>query len=349
MRLPDVTPEPGASAASNPATPVGKHGGMALVAGGDDMSVEAVLQSLSPTSVKSVISQAAADAVAEVRIPQNQIRRSVVTHRLPPSDHPPPQLQSRLAAAERAQHAAEDRARAVKLDALAASKAHDAERQRWQTHFTRVQRETEAVKTKVEAVKTEHASNLRELVKRNEDLAAVGEALERERETRARCEDRLRKAKNTERGFLEKLAASEDSLELALSTNAEHAAKAARRARKSAHDAATGAGDWDEAYKDVKEELDAVRETLRTVRGGSERSGGPSRRRGNQGDERGGCASRHGHRGARERGEGAASEADDDGERGGEGGEPAGHRGKFRRRARRSGSPLRRPRPSPSP
>ena len=82
MRLPDVTPEPGASAASNPATPVGKHGGMALVAGGDDMSVEAVLQSLSPTSVKSVISQAAADAVAEVRIPQNQIRRSV-THRLP--------------------------------------------------------------------------------------------------------------------------------------------------------------------------------------------------------------------------------------------------------------------------
>lgn len=91
----------------------------------------------------------------------------------------------------------------------------------------------------------------------------MGEALERERETRARCEDRLRKAKNTERGFLEKLAASEDSLELALSTNAEHAAKAARRARKSAHDAATGAGDWDEAYKDVKEELDAVRETLR--------------------------------------------------------------------------------------
>ena len=81
MRLPDVTPEPGASAASNPATPVGKHGGMALVAGGDDMSVEAVLQSLSPTSVKSVISQAAADAVAEVRIPQNQIRLSV-THRL---------------------------------------------------------------------------------------------------------------------------------------------------------------------------------------------------------------------------------------------------------------------------
>lgn len=91
----------------------------------------------------------------------------------------------------------------------------------------------------------------------------MGEALERERETRARCEDRLRKAKNTERGFLEKLAASEDSLELALSTNAEHAAKAARRARKSAHDAATGVGDWDEAYKDVKEELDAVRETLR--------------------------------------------------------------------------------------
>ena len=116
---------------------------------------------------------------------------------------------------------------------------------------------------KVEAVKTEHASNLRELVKRNEDLAAVGEALERERETRARCEDRLRKAKNTERGFLEKLAASEDSLELALSTNAEHAAKAARRARKSAHDAATGVGDWDEAYRDVKEELDAMRETLR--------------------------------------------------------------------------------------
>ena len=91
----------------------------------------------------------------------------------------------------------------------------------------------------------------------------MGEALERERETRARCEDRLRKAKNTERGFLEKLAASEDSLELALSTNAEHAAKAARRARKSAHDAATDVGDWDEAYKDVKEELDAVRETLR--------------------------------------------------------------------------------------
>ena len=91
----------------------------------------------------------------------------------------------------------------------------------------------------------------------------MGEALERERETRARCEDRLRKAKNTERGFLEKLAASEDSLELALSTNAEHAAKAARRARKSAHDAATGAGDWDEAYRDVKEELDAVRETLK--------------------------------------------------------------------------------------
>ena len=86
MRLPDVTPEPGASAASNPATPVGKHGGMALVAGGDDMSVEAVLQSLSPTSVKSVISQAAADAVAEVRIPQNRIRRSV-THRLPPVTH----------------------------------------------------------------------------------------------------------------------------------------------------------------------------------------------------------------------------------------------------------------------
>ena len=63
MRLPDVTPEPGASAASNPATPVRKHGGMALVAGGDDTSVEAVLQSLSPTSVKSVVSQAAADAV----------------------------------------------------------------------------------------------------------------------------------------------------------------------------------------------------------------------------------------------------------------------------------------------
>ena len=262
MRLPDVTPEPGASAASNPATPVRKHGGMALVAGGDDMSVEAVLQSLSPTSVKSVVSQAAADAVAEVRIPQNRVRRSV-THRLPPFDHPPPQLQSRLAAAERAQHTAEDRARAVKLDALAASKAHDAERQRWQTHFTKVQREMEAVKMKVEAVKTEHASNLRELVKRNEDLAAVGEALERERETRARCEDRLRKAKNIERGFLKKLAASEDSLELALSTNAEHAAKAARRARKSAHDAATGVGDWDEAYRDVKEELDAVRETLR--------------------------------------------------------------------------------------
>ena len=94
-------------------------------------------------------------------------------------------------------------------------------------------------------------------------LAAVGEALEREREARARCEERLRKAQKIERDALEKLAASEDSLELALATNAERAAKAARRARKSAMDAASGAGGWDEAYADVKEELDALRETLR--------------------------------------------------------------------------------------
>ena len=66
-----------------------------------------------------------------------------------------------------------------------------------------------------------------------------------------------------ERDALERLAASEDSLELALATNAERAAKAARRARKSAMDAASGAGGWDEAYADVKEELDALRETLR--------------------------------------------------------------------------------------
>ena len=66
-----------------------------------------------------------------------------------------------------------------------------------------------------------------------------------------------------ERELLEKVAADEDSLELALATNAERAAKAARRARKSAMDAATGAGGWDEAYADVKEELDATRETLR--------------------------------------------------------------------------------------
>ena len=73
----------------------------------------------------------------------------------------------------------------------------------------------------------------------------------------------MRKAQKIERDALEKLAASEDSLELALATNAERAAKAARRARKSAMDAATGAGGWDEAYADVKEELDALRETLR--------------------------------------------------------------------------------------
>ena len=58
-------------------------------------------------------------------------------------------------------------------------------------------RETELVKVKVDAVKAEHASNLRELVRRNEDLAAVGEALEREREARARCEERLRKAQRS--------------------------------------------------------------------------------------------------------------------------------------------------------
>ena len=187
-----------------------------------------------------------------------------MTHRLPSLPSPTEsQLQSRLVAAERAQHAAEDRARAAKRDAAAAAKAHDAERRRWQTHFDRVQRETELVKVKVDAVKAEHASNLRELVRRNEDLAAVGEALEREREARARCEERLRKAQKIERDALEKLAASEDSLELALATNAERAAKAARRARKSAMDAASGAGGWDEAYADVKEELDALRETLR--------------------------------------------------------------------------------------
>jgi len=236
MRFPDVTPG-GGGAAADPATPVGKADDALALAHGDDLTVESVLQSLSPTSVKSVISRAAADAVAE--------------------------LQSRLVAAERAQHAAEDRARAAKRDAAAAAKAHDAERRRWQTHFDRVQRETELVKVKVDAVKAEHASNLRELVRRNEDLAAVGEALEREREARARCEERLRKARKIERDALEKVAASEDSLELALSTNAERAAKAARRARKSAMDAASGAGGWDEAYADVKEELDALRETLR--------------------------------------------------------------------------------------
>jgi len=187
-----------------------------------------------------------------------------VTHRLPSLPSPTEsQLQSRLVAAERAQHAAEDRARAAKRDAAAAAKAHDAERRRWQTHFDRVQRETELVKVKVDAVKAEHASNLRELVRRNEDLAAVGEALEREREARARCEERLRKAQKIERDALEKLAESEDSLELALAANAERAAKAARRARKSAMDASSGAGGWDEAYADVKEELDALRETLR--------------------------------------------------------------------------------------
>ena len=187
-----------------------------------------------------------------------------MTHRLPSLPSPTKsQLQSRLVAAERAQHAAEDRARAAKRDAAAAAKAHDAERRRWQTHFDRVQRETELVKVKVDAVKAEHASNLRELVRRNGDLAAVGEALEREREARARCEERLRKARKIERDALEKVAASEDSLELALATNAERAAKAARRARKSAMDAASGAGGWDEAYADVKEELDALRETLR--------------------------------------------------------------------------------------
>jgi len=188
-----------------------------------------------------------------------------VTHRLPfPSvTHPPPQLQSRLVAAERAQHAAESRALHAKRDALNAEKAHDAERARWRAHHARVQSETELVKVKVDAVKAEHSANLRELVRRNEDLAAVGEALEREREARARCEERLRKAQKIERDALEKLAASEDSLELALATNAERAAKAARRARKSAMDASTGAGGWDEAYADVKEELDALRETLR--------------------------------------------------------------------------------------
>ena len=272
MRFPDVTPG-GGGAAADPATPVGKADDALALAHGDDLTVESVLQSLSPTSVKSVISRAAADAVAEVRpgftvrsIPpfhQVPIRRTV-THRLPSLPSPTKsQLQSRLVAAERAQHAAEDRARAAKRDAAAAAKAHDAERRRWQTHFDRVQRETELVKVKVDAVKAEHASNLRELVRRNEDLAAVGEALEREREARARCEERLRKAQKIERDALEKVAASEDSLELALATNAERAAKAARRARKSAMDAASGAGGWDEAYADVKEELDALRETLR--------------------------------------------------------------------------------------
>ena len=113
-----------------------------------------------------------------------------MTHRLPSLPSPTKsQLQSRLVAAERAQHAAEDRARAAKRDAAAAAKAHDAERRRWQTHFDRVQRETELVKVKVDAVKAEHASNLRELVRRNEDLAAVGEALERERRMRQESSD----------------------------------------------------------------------------------------------------------------------------------------------------------------
>ena len=157
---------------------------------------------------------------------RDRIHHWAVTHRLPSLPSPTEsQLQSRLVAAERAQHAAEDRARAAKRDAAAAAKAHDAERRRWQTHFDRVQRETELVKVKVDAVKAEHASNLRELVRRNEDLAAVGEALEREREARERCEERLRKAQKIERDALEKVAASEDSLELALATNAERAAK----------------------------------------------------------------------------------------------------------------------------
>ena len=66
MRFPDVTPGGGGGAA-DPATPVGKADDALALAHGDDLTVESVLQSLSPTSVKSVISRAAADAVAEVR------------------------------------------------------------------------------------------------------------------------------------------------------------------------------------------------------------------------------------------------------------------------------------------
>ena len=65
MRFPDVTPGGGGGAA-DPATPVGKADDALALAHGDDLTVESVLQSLSPTSVKSVISRAAADAVAEV-------------------------------------------------------------------------------------------------------------------------------------------------------------------------------------------------------------------------------------------------------------------------------------------
>ena len=67
MRFPDVTPGGGGGAADPPATPVGKADDALALAHGDDLTVESVLQSLSPTSVKSVISRAAADAVAEVR------------------------------------------------------------------------------------------------------------------------------------------------------------------------------------------------------------------------------------------------------------------------------------------
>ena len=66
MRFPDVTPGGGGGVA-DPATPVGKADGALALAHGDDPTVESVLQSLSPTSAKSVISRAAADAVAEVR------------------------------------------------------------------------------------------------------------------------------------------------------------------------------------------------------------------------------------------------------------------------------------------
>ena len=64
MRFPDVTPGGGGE---RPRRPVGKADDALALAHGDDLTVESVLQSLSPTSVKSVISRAAADAVAEVR------------------------------------------------------------------------------------------------------------------------------------------------------------------------------------------------------------------------------------------------------------------------------------------
>ena len=71
MRFPDVTPGGGGGAA-DPATPVGKADDALALAHGDDLTVESVLQSLSPTSVKSVISRAAVNVVITSSTPQRQ-------------------------------------------------------------------------------------------------------------------------------------------------------------------------------------------------------------------------------------------------------------------------------------